>query len=101
MTDDKKRKDNEREIYEFHNADYAVELRVPEGHRYVEESTIEEIRNALEEGYAVYGEGCDGKGFVWPVEDGFEADHFGLGPANRKHFTDIEAAAGFLAGISE
>ncbi|MFW5747234.1 MAG: hypothetical protein ACOCX6_00400 [bacterium] len=95
-------KENERKIHEFHGADYAVELRVPEGYKYVEESTIEEIREALEEGYAVYGEGCDGKGFVWPSDNGgFEADFFGLGPAVSKHFDDIEAAADFLAGISE
>ena len=90
-----------REIHEFHNADYAVELRVPEGHQYVEESTIEEIREALEAGYAVFGEGCDGKAFVWPGEEGYEADFFGLGPADNKHFGDAEAAADFLAGISE
>ena len=94
-------KEKKRKIHVFHGADYAVELRVPEGHRYVEESTIEEIRDALEEGYAVFGEGCDGKGFVWSGEDGFEADFFGLGPASFKHFDDIEAAADFLAGISE
>jgi hypothetical protein len=94
--------ENERKIHEFHGADYAVKLRVPEGHEYVEASTIEEIREALDEGYAVFGEGCDGKAFVWPAEDdGFEADFFGLGPADSKHFDDAEAAADFLAGISE
>lgn len=96
----KDRKD-EREVHRFHGADYAVNLRVPEGYKYVEESTIEEIKEALEKGYAVFGEGCDGKAFVWPAEGGFEADHFGLGPANTKHFDDADSAADFLAGISE
>lgn len=32
---------------------------------------------------------------------GFEADFFGLGPADSKHFDDAEAAADFLAGTSE
>ena len=89
------------EVLVFRQADFATTLRLPEGTPYVSGSTIEDIQASLERGYAVYGEGCDGKVFVWPGETGYEADHFFLSPARAHHFGDIRDAADFAATFCE
>ena len=91
----------DREVHVFRQADFAISLRLPEGTPYVSGSTIEDIQASLERGYAVYGEGCDGKVFVWPVENGYEADHFFLSPATAHRFDDIRDAADFAASYCE
>lgn len=85
----------------FSRKNFAAKLRVPEGMPYVEGGTISEIVKALDAGYAVYGEGCDGKVFVWPVEGGYEADHFFFGPPTPHHFERVEEAADFAAALCE
>ena len=88
-------------VYRFHHGDFAVDLRMSEGAPYVEASTIEKIASALEAGYAVYGEGCDGRVFVWPESGGYEADHFFLGSPRPHHFDDVHEAADFAAELCE
>jgi hypothetical protein len=85
----------------FSRKNFATKLRVPEGTPYVEGSTIEQIKAAIRAGYAVYGEGCDGRVFLWATEEGYEADHFFFGPANPHHFDDLDEAADFAAGLCE
>jgi hypothetical protein len=98
---------NERfgEVHEFHQGNYPQKLHVPEGMKYVEVTTVEDITAALREGLAVYGEGCKGKVFVWPLEqrnpDSFQADHFFLGPTTLHEFDDINEAADFAADLCE
>lgn len=88
-------------FHRFSQKNFATKLRVPEGVPYVERSTIPEIRAALQEGYAVYGEGCDGRVFVWPAAAGYEADHFFFGPATAYHFDSADEAADFAAELCE
>lgn len=85
----------------FSQAHFAQKLGVPEGITYVDGSTIEDISASLREGLAVFGQGCDGKVFVWPSKDGYEADHFFFGPPTAHHFDSVEAAADFAAGLCE
>lgn len=87
--------------FHFSQKNYASKLRVPEGMPVVERDTIEEISAALDAGFAVYGRGCSGKVFVWPVENGYEADHFFFGPANAHHFDSVEEAADFAAELCD
>jgi len=93
------------EVHEFNQGNYPQQLHVPKGMKYVEVTTIEDITAALSEGFAVYGEGCNGKVFVWPEEQEnphtFQADHFFLGPTTLHHFEDISKAADFAADLCE
>jgi len=88
-------------VRRFNQGEYTIPLRVPDGMPYKLGTTSEQIKAALEEGFAVFGEGCDGRVFVWPVGSGYEADHFFLGPATPHHFESIDEAADFAAGLCE
>ena len=48
-------------VFEFNQADYSQQLHLSDGTLYVEASTIGKISAALKSGYAVYGEGCNGR----------------------------------------
>ncbi len=88
-------------VFEFRQADFPQHLHLNDGTLYVEASTIGKIKAALEAGYAVYGEGCNGRVFVWPAEDGYKADHFYVGPATLYQFEAPEEAADFAAELCE
>ena len=60
----------------YHSADFASHLRVPEGIDYIEPHYEGEIREALENGKAVYVESYEGRAFVWPADGRFQADLF-------------------------
>lgn len=88
-------------VRQFHQRDFPMPLRLPEGSLYVEGSTIKEIEAALDSGYAVYGEGCNGRIFVWADKSGYEADLFFIGPARPRHFDNVKTAADFAAELCE
>jgi|SRR6056297_1811500 len=88
-------------VFEFNQANFPQKLHLSDGTLYIEASTIGKITAALKAGYAVYGEGCNGRVFVWPDEKGYKADHFYLGPANLHHFETPDAAADFAAELCE
>ena len=88
-------------VYEFKQGDFPQRLQLPEGMPYVELSTLGRIEAALKAEYAVYGEGCDGRVFVWPAEEGYIAERFYLGPATQHRFEDSTAAADFAAETCE
>lgn len=89
-------------IATYNPADFPVELRVPQGMRYVNGAGLSEIHEALESGLGVFVEGCEGKAFVWPAGDGFLADRFFLGPpVSRLSFETLEEAADFASGLCE
>lgn len=88
-------------VFKFNQSDFPQQLHLSDGTPYIEASTIGEIKAALEAGYAVYGEGCDGRVFVWPAEEGYKADHFFLGPATLHHFETSEEAADFASELCE
>ena len=89
-------------IAAYNPANFMVKLRVPEGLRYVETSSLSEVRDALESGLGVFVESCNGKAFVWAAEDGFPADQFFLGPPVRHLFFEtLEEAADFASGLCE
>ena len=85
----------------FDPARFPMELHVPPGLEYVEESTLEGIRTALEDGLGVYVESCDGRAFVWPEDDTYRADHFFVGPARLHTFETAEEAADFASDLCE
>lgn len=89
------------EVKRFNPRDFTQTLRLPAGTPYVEGSTIEHARRALAAGYAVYAEGCDGRAFVWPGVDGYEADVFYMTPAKPRSFATIDEAADFAASMCE
>jgi hypothetical protein len=88
-------------VYRFRQAEYTHRLHIEEDTPYVEASTVAKIREALEAGYAVYGEGCDGRVFVWPTQTGYAADRFFLGPPRFHRFETAAAAADFAAELCE
>ena len=88
-------------VLEFRQADFPQQLHLSDGTLYVEAFTIDKIVAALEAGYAVYGEGCNGRVFVWGDKDGYKADHFYLGPATLYYFDTVWAAADFAAELCE
>ena len=91
------------EVKSFKPGNFPQQLRLPEGTEYVEPDTEEGIRAALDAGYAVYVQSCDGRAFVWPEEggEGYLADRFFFGPARQHRFESVEEAASFAAGLCE
>jgi hypothetical protein len=85
----------------FRPESFPMELRLPAGTEYVEADTLEQIRNALAAGRAVYAEGCEGKAFVWPAGEGYLADHFYAGRPRPHRFETLQEAADFAAGLCE
>jgi hypothetical protein len=88
-------------IHTFNPRNFAQDLRLEPGHEYVEGDTVDQIRAALEAGYAVFAESCDGKAFVWPGEEAYLADRFYQGPARTHTFRTIDEAADFAASLCE
>ena len=92
---------NQAPVKYFHSANFATKLRVPEGMPYVEESTIDEIEEALQQGLAVHGGGCDGYVFVWPTDHGFEGDLYFMGLPRPYHFDSAREAADFASELCD
>jgi len=85
----------------YHQADHPMKLRVPEGIKYVEARSYEEIKAALEEGMAVYVESCDGRAFLWKQDGAVLADVFYLSDARPHDFGSLEEAADFAAELCD
>ena len=90
------------QVKTFNPDHWAQPLGVPPGTRYVEADTIDEITEALTEGFAIHSVSCGGHGFIWPDNTGkmFHAEHFFQGPPTSRTFGTIESAATFAASCS-
>jgi hypothetical protein len=76
----------------FHQADYPMELSVPEGTEYVEARNGNEVRQALENGMAASVEWCDGRGFFWHQDGKIKADLFYKSRPSHHEFDSIDEA---------
>jgi len=85
----------------FRQADFGVELRLPDGSGYVDAHGAEEIREALESGLAAFVEGCNGKAFIWRDGGIYRVDHFYLGRAKGYDFDSEEEAVDYAAELCE
>jgi len=79
-------------IKTYHSADFAPDLRVPEGIKYIEPHYEEDIREALANGMAVYVESYEGRAFVWPSGDHYEADLFFTAAPKARSFSTLDEA---------